>query len=93
MPSRITIITIVDNVLSIATSQHLNEQFVTFKEQSGYNIKNEAPGKFIGMQLEWNASGDLLLHQERHEEKLLAKYSITKTKSTPLPSNYHAPTT
>jgi hypothetical protein len=51
-PSRTTLIKIVDNVLSIATSQHLNEQFVTFKEQPGSNIKNEAPGKFIGMQLE-----------------------------------------
>ena len=50
-PSRTAVLTIVDNVLSIATSQHLNEQFVTFKE-SGYNIKNEASGKFIGMQLE-----------------------------------------
>ena len=85
--TRTTIITIVDNVLSIATSQHLNEQFVTFKEQPEYNAKNEAPDKFIGMQLEWNASGKILLHQERHEDKLLTKYNITKTAPTPLPSN------
>jgi transcription-repair coupling factor (superfamily II helicase) len=79
---------VVDNVLSIATSQHLNEQLVTSMEGSGYTVKNEAPDKFIGMQLEWNTSGDLLLHQERHEEKLLIKYNITKTASTPLPSNF-----
>lgn len=79
---------VVDNVLSIATSQHLNEQLVTSMEQSGYTVKNEAPDKFIGMQLESNASGDLLLHQERHEGKLLIKYNITKTAPTPLPSNF-----
>ena len=79
---------VVDNILSIATSQHLHEQLVTSMEGSGYTVKNEAPDKFIGMQLEWNALGDLLLHQERHEEKLLIKYDITKTASTPLPSNF-----
>jgi alkyl sulfatase BDS1-like metallo-beta-lactamase superfamily hydrolase len=34
---------VVDNVLSISTSQHLNEQLITVMEQSGYTVKDEAP--------------------------------------------------
>ena len=79
---------VVDNVLSISTQPQLDSQLVTAMEQSGYTVKDEAPDKFIGMQLEWNADGDLLLHQERYEGKLITKHGITTTAPTPLPSNF-----
>lgn len=57
-------------------------------EESGYQLKNEATDKFVGLQLEWNEEGDLLVHQERHEGKLIAKYDVKKTAVATLPSNF-----
>jgi hypothetical protein len=56
--------------------------------ECGYTVKVEASDKFIGMQIEYLANGDIHLHQGRHESKLMVKYNITKTASTPLPSNW-----
>jgi hypothetical protein len=79
---------VVDNILSVATRQSLQQQLVTSIEASGYQLKDEATDKFVGLQLEWNEDGDLLVHQERHEGKLIVKYGITKTSTTTLPSNF-----
>ena len=79
---------VVDNILSVATRQPLQEQLVAAIEASGYQLKDEATDKFVGLQLEWNEDGDLLVHQERHEGKLIEKYGIKKTAVTTLPSNF-----
>ena len=68
--------------------QKKHQQLVRAIQESGYTVKDEAPDKFIGMQLEWTEAGDLHLHQERHEQKLIDKYGITTTAPTPLPCNF-----
>jgi hypothetical protein len=79
---------VVDNILSVATRQPLQQQLVEAIEESGYQLKDEATDKFVGLQLEWDEEGDLLVHQERHEGKLIAKYDVTKTAVATLPSNF-----
>jgi hypothetical protein len=79
---------VVDNILSVATRQPLQQQLASAIEESGYQLKDEATDKFVGLQLEWSDEGDLLVHQERHEGKLVKKYDIKKTAVTTLPSNF-----
>ena len=55
---------------------------------AGYTVKVEAKDNFIGMQIERNEQGDCLLHQHRHECKLIEKYGIINTAVTPLPHNF-----
>jgi len=79
---------VVDNIIFVATSYKLEEQLTTAMQACGYTVKIEASDKFIGMQIEYMTNGDILLHQLRHESKLIAKYNIARTASTPLPSSW-----
>ena len=79
---------VIDNIIFVATTQELECQLVRAMRECGYTVKVEASDKFIGMQIEYLANGDIHLHQGRHESKLMVKYNITKTASTPLPSNW-----
>ena len=79
---------VVDNIVFVATKPELEYQLIDAMRGCGYKVKVEASDKFIGMQIEYLANGDIHLHQGRHESKLIIKYNITKSASTPLPSNW-----
>ena len=52
-------------------------------------MTTEADVQFIGMVIRRQSNGNIFINQERHIKKLLAKYNIVKTASTPLPSNFN----
>ena len=79
---------VVDNTDSLATKPELQYQLINAMQKRGYKVKVEASDKFIGMQIEYLANGDIRLHQGRHDSKMIIKYNITKSASTPLPSNW-----
>ena len=54
----------------------------------GYILNTEADDKFIGMEISRQPYGDIHVNQEKHIRKIMPKYSIDKTASTPLPSNF-----
>ena len=76
-----------DNIVSLATKPELEYQLINAMQKCGCKAKVESPDKFIDMKIEYLANGDMHLHQGRHESKLIIKYNITKSASTPLPSD------
>lgn len=73
---------VVDNFIITSTCPDLVTQLYHAVENMGYILNTEADDKFIG------PYGDIHVNQERHIRKIMAKYSIDKTASTPLPSNF-----
>ena len=79
---------IVDNIVFIEIEPEVAYQLINAMQGCGYKVIVEASDKLTGIKIEYLANGDIHLHQGRHESKLIIKYGITKSASTPLPSNW-----
>jgi len=79
---------VVYNFIITSTCPDLVTQLYHAVENMGYILNTEADDKFIGMEISRQPYGDIHVNQEKHIRKIMPKYSIDKTASTPLPSNF-----
>ena len=74
--------------LITATCDGLVQELYDAIKSMGYVMTTEADDMFISMEIRRQSHGNIFVNQKRHIKKLLTKYNIIKTASTPLPSNF-----